>query len=298
MLFDMGVRSDWKSLPPRIVSLVERTTVIRPGDMNIAEILDTDRGDLGVKRKDIEAIIWSHNHFDHIGDPSTFPETTELVVGPGVREISWPGYPTHVDAAVLDSDIAGRHVREINFESGLTIGRFRAADYFGDGSFYLLDAPGHAVGHLCGLARVTSSPSSFVFMGADACHHAGVLRPSEYLPLPKIIDPPPFRGPSIARCPGDLLQSLHPRNTLTEPFFTPSRQLFPDHDAALDTVRKIIELDASDDIFVVIAHDLSLRDQIQFHPKTINNWKEEGLRSATRWLFCRDFEKAILKCVN
>jgi hypothetical protein len=34
-------------------------------------------------------------------------------------------------------------VREISFdESDLEIGGFRALDYFGDGSFYLLDAPG------------------------------------------------------------------------------------------------------------------------------------------------------------
>ncbi len=33
-----------------------------------------------------------------------------------------------------------------------------AVDYFGDGSFLPLDGPGHAIGHLCGLARTTVDP--------------------------------------------------------------------------------------------------------------------------------------------
>lgn len=39
----------------------------------------------------------------------------------------------------------GRNLREVNFDTdsnGLRLGRFQAIDYFGDGSFYLLDAPG------------------------------------------------------------------------------------------------------------------------------------------------------------
>lgn len=44
----------------------------------------------------------------------------------------------------------------------------RCSRLFGDGSFYLLEAPGHATGHMCGLARTTADPPLFVFMGADA----------------------------------------------------------------------------------------------------------------------------------
>ena len=48
----------------------------------------------------------SHWHFDHIGDPSTFPGTTELVVGPGFKEKFFPGYPAIEDAPVRESDFA------------------------------------------------------------------------------------------------------------------------------------------------------------------------------------------------
>lgn len=110
---------------------------------------------------------------DHIGAPALFPKSTALVVGPGFKKQYTPGYPTNPDAVLREDDWEGRTFREVDIkkEGGeLKIGRFWAYDYFGDGSFYLLATPGHTVGHLCGLARVTSIPDSFVLMGGDACH--------------------------------------------------------------------------------------------------------------------------------
>jgi len=200
---------------------------------------------------------------------------------------------------VLDADIEGRAVREINFtENPIRIGRFNAYDYFGDGSFYLLDSPGHSVGHLTALARVTtagdenSEHDSFVLMGADACHHPGVLRPTEYLPLPAHLSPSPLKL-FAHTCPGEVLQHLQPRDNPAEPFFTVSPILFPDHEAALDTVRKIAELDAADNIFIILAHDESIKSHIDMFPRPINDWKVKDLRRKTRWLFCKDFASAL-----
>jgi glyoxylase-like metal-dependent hydrolase (beta-lactamase superfamily II) len=298
VVFDLGVRPDWDNYAPKIVSLIKATTKVTPGT-DVASVLDNS--DLGIKSKDISAIIWSHNHFDHIGDPSTFPPTTELIVGHGVSAASWPGWPSNPDAGVLNSDIEGRVLREIK-SNGLKIGRFDALDFFGDGSFYLLNAPGHAVGHLCALARTTADPPSFVFMGADSCHHAGILRPTDYLPLPRFITPSPFvdgliegaNQPNIAVCRGELLQQLTQGQSPSAPFFSVAKSpVFLDHDAATDTVRKIQELDSADNIFVLLAHDLSLRDKIPLFPKTINGWKASNLGFETRWLFCSDFELAL-----
>lgn len=66
---------------------------------------------------------------------------------------------------LTNSGPRGRFVRELTFEEGedhpvLSIGDFKAIDFFGDGSFYLLDTPGHAVGHLCGLARTSTAGES------------------------------------------------------------------------------------------------------------------------------------------
>ena len=302
VLFDLGVRRDWENLAPRTVSLIRQTTECRT-DKNVSEILDEQAGlaEPAVRSTDIEAIIWSHHHFDHIGDPSTFPPTTDLVVGPGVKAMCWPAYPRNPDSLVLDADIEGRAVREIDFTAKpVRIGRFDAFDYFGDGSFYLLDSPGHAIGHITALARVTtagdgdSTHDTFVFMGADACHHPGVLRPSEYLPLPAHIAPSPVPHISGHTCPGDLLQQLQHNCNPAEPFFTVSTLIFPDHAAAMDTVRKIAELDAADNVFVILAHDESLKGYIDLFPLPINNWREKGLRSKTRWLFCKDFASALI----
>ena len=302
VVFDLGVRPDWENLPPRIVSLVKTTTIITPGS-SIASVLDSNHSsDLNIRSADITSVIWSHNHFDHTGDPSTFPASTELVVGPGLRDLSWPGWPTNQDAGVLDSDIAGRNVREISFsaENPLKIGSFDAFDFFGDGAFYLLDAPGHAQGHLCGLARTTASPDSFVFMGADACHHPGVLRPTEFLPLPLSFTPSPpsfsmhVTDKSRSACPGSALQTLSLGRSPTTPFFQVANSpLFSDHDAAVETVRKIQELDASAEILVVLAHDLSLRERVPLFPERVNGWRKLGLKESTRWLFCGDLEGAL-----
>ncbi|CAF9936264.1 MAG: hypothetical protein HETSPECPRED_010279 [Heterodermia speciosa] len=312
IIFDLGVRPDWENSAPKTVSIIKAATVVTPGT-DVASTLDSDSSGLNIRSKDIDAVIWSHNHFDHIGNMSTFPPSTDLILGPGVRAASWPGWPSNPEAEILDSDIHGRAVREISFDGATTdqvlkIGRFDAVDFFRDGSFYLLDALGHAVGHLCALARTTAHPPSFVFLGADACHHAGVLRPTEYLPLPRSVAPSsPFPRDSTAdakELTGEILNrgicpgALHQRLTLAQrpdaPFFTVANgPLFADHDAAMGTVRKMQEVDAAGDVFVLIAHDGSLRGKIPLFPERINGWMAHGLRAETRWLFCKDFEGAL-----
>lgn len=94
----------------------------------------------GVELDSVNAVIWSHTHFDHIGDISIFPSTTELVVGPGT---DFRTHPEHEDAHLIESDIAGRKVTELSFSHALLhIADLPALDYFGDGSFYILDTPG------------------------------------------------------------------------------------------------------------------------------------------------------------
>lgn len=313
IVFDLGVRPDWENCAPRIVSLLrEHNTVARGRD--VATIITESAPTLGISTADVEAIVWSHNHFDHTGDPSTFPSCTKLVVGPGVTAASWPGYPTRAEAIVRDSDAAGRLVEEVSFKgSELKIGRFDAVDYFGDGSFYLLDAPGHAVGHMCALARTSSEPPSFIFMGADCCHHAGALRPSKnsLLDLQGLIgctmqqhgcsgaanrDLAAVGGKSAQKpvpCPGDFLLSILDKANDRPLFGVPRNLIFPEHDAAVETVAKIQELDSLDEVFVIISHDMSIRDHIPLFPDNINGWREADLRRRTRWLFLKDFKDGV-----
>lgn len=183
--------------------------------------------------------VWfSHWHWDHIGDPSSFPSTTELIVGQGFSDAMLPGYPSNPESPIRESDYAyvcwsfalqsetnltfvsrGRKLREIRFDSpdAFQIGKFPAVDYFGDGSFYFLDSPGHAIGHLCGLARTTVNPPTFILMGGDICHDPGIFRPSEYLPVPSSITPNPLNLESdIPFCPGSAFEELqHSRGRKT-----------------------------------------------------------------------------------
>ena len=125
----------------------------------------------------------------------------------------------------------------------------------------------HAIGHLCALARTTSSPASFMFLGADCCHYSGEFRPTPYLPLPKTITPNPFhtRGGGVHKrcnssCPGSLFLEIHPKKSPTEPFYTLPTDAVQngvalDWDYAVESMKKMAEFDAADDVFVILAHD-------------------------------------------
>ncbi|MCJ1350767.1 MAG: hypothetical protein MMC33_000748 [Icmadophila ericetorum] len=225
VLFDLSVRRDWENYSPSTVPLNKGTITVRTS-LDISQILDASPSCPDISSASISAIICFHSHFDYIGDPSIFPPTTTLVVGPDFRSSTTCCYPTDPTSSLLDSDFADRPLREIDFNSTeFRIGQFPAFDYFGDGSLYLLHAPGHHPSHICALARTTpsssSTGSSFILMGADSCHHVGLLRPSPYLPLPTTIFPSPlsrFAALGLS-CPGEALQALRPQKSATEPFF-------------------------------------------------------------------------------
>lgn len=292
VLFDLGVRKDWENLNPGTAKHIKDLNWTVQVEKDVAEILKEHQVD--VDGGTIDAVIWSHHHWDHNGNMKTFPGSTDLVVGPGFKEAFMPGYPLKEDAPVLASDFEGRNVREIRVAEegkGLKIGRFNAYDYFGDGSFYLLDTPGHSIGHMCGLARTTASPPSFVFMGGDACHHGGEFRPSEYMPLPKEISPSPIKH--LSPCPGHLLQQIHREKSATTPFFEVAPSFAHDAELANWTIDGVQEFDISPEVFVLIAHDETVVPLIDLYPKPINDWREKDLAKKARWRFLGDFDKAV-----
>lgn len=246
-------------------------------------------------------------HFDHTGDPSTFPSSTKLIVGQGFKNAFMPGYPSNPKGHVLETDFKDREVLEVPFHnSDVRIGRFRAFDYFGDGSFYILDSPGHAIGHVNALARTHASPSTgFIHLGGDSIHHAGEIRPTEYLPLPDTIEPSPLPKLHPKACPGHIftpvLRNASKTNHILE-FQDPFKGMVEDQKFAIiyddpllrDTVTKDEELDASEDVFTLIAHDWSLKGTINEWPATLNEWKEKGWKDNTRWKFLEDFEAVVV----
>ncbi|KAI9170591.1 Cytochrome P450 monooxygenase mpaDE [Paramyrothecium foliicola] len=312
IVFDLGLPPQLETdLPPRVLANVEvllnGTTFNNP--KGVAQTLI----DGGVPLESIDTIIWSHTHWDHIGRPSLFPLQTDLVVGNGTLAMFGHGYPENPDSPYLSRELDGRTVREVEFSpGGLRIGELAAVDYFGDGSFYLLEAPGHEVGHINALARVTSKPPSFILLGADSFHHAAQLRPSRHVHLPKWIDleypiesvPDPL--------PRHLLYDIHPSQNLNSypswaqnltsltksPFVTinvheDGTSISRDPPIARDVISKLQRFDADDRILILAAHDTSFRDIIDVFPKKADGWKAKDWKSRGRWQFLADFEDAL-----
>ncbi|KAF9030088.1 hypothetical protein BDZ89DRAFT_1245249 [Hymenopellis radicata] len=155
LFYDLGIRQDQEAFSP-----VNKALLKIWKDAGLCGIVfDKDVGEnltlRGLSPKDIDVVIWSHSHIDHIGDMALFP--TELIVGPGTGLRT---YPTTPDATLIESDLKGHKVTELQ-DFSLTISGIRALDYFCDGSLYILDAPGHCPGHVMALVRVTQTSSVY-----------------------------------------------------------------------------------------------------------------------------------------
>ncbi|KAJ6500612.1 hypothetical protein C8R45DRAFT_1122809 [Mycena sanguinolenta] len=310
-MFDLGMRTDPLNLPPSVSSFFQSGVYsIDAPFKGITELLEEG----GIPLESIETVIWSHSHFDHISDMSLWPNTTNLVIGPGTNRSLYPEFP---DGALQASDFAGHDVTELTFDNtNITFGGLPAIDYFGDGSFYLLNTPGvrsvsavlvtrqtdlnshkHLVGHITALARVTPSTynqsSTFIVLGADTSHHPGQLRPR-----------PKFQA--AYPCPAHLLTQSK-TSVSTDYFWSPDSDVgafdvlsreqpllsIPDLPNSGDadpvanrvSLDKIADFDADDDFFVVLAHDESLIDVLPYFPASLSAWKEDGIKDKVLWGF-------------
>ncbi|KAI2478915.1 Metallo-hydrolase-oxidoreductase [Pyrenophora tritici-repentis] len=304
LLFDLGVRKDWReNCPTTFVQGIERSGYIITVEKDVATILTEN----GVSLTDIGGIIWSHWHFDHVGDPGRFPPTTDLIVGPGFKRHFVPAFPTVPESHVDERAWAGRQLCEVDFDDAneefgkrLQIGKFQALDFYGDGSFYLLNTPGHTVGHISVLARTTVEPPTFIFLGGDIAHHGGEFRPTNYNPLPQEIAPHPLRHrlPMVPpSCPGEMFVAMHPKKSRNEPFFDPTPAEGGWHFCAAEATRsidKMTEFDAWQNIFPVIAHDESLRGVVKFFPAGANEWKVKGWKEKSFWGFLAEFAREVV----
>ena len=310
MLFDLGVAKSWKTMMSAndVAELTETMGIGINVEEDVADVLlQGNHGDL----TDIEYIIYSHHHYDHVGDPSRFPTATSILVGPEFVKAYLPGYPTDPNSELLydAGKNKGRKIIELDFDPRtskhkcLTIGGFQAIDFFNDGSFFLLSTPGHTMSHISALARTTYSEtevgvsaSTFVFLGGDIAHHASVFRPSPYLPIPEIISPSRLCDVGDAgipsNCHSDLFTKYHYRfhesDGETMARCTPFGKVAgPDDDLALSqrSVEQLMLFDAMENVFVIFAHDRSLADVVEYYPETVNSWKRKGWKEKGLWRF-------------
>ncbi|KAJ7137331.1 beta-lactamase-like protein [Mycena crocata] len=285
LMFDLGLRSDPLNLVPSIASGFASGEYHVDPFKGITELLE----DGGISLDTIDAVVWSHSHFDHIGDMSKFPNSTKLVIGPATNRSTYPEFP---DAELQDSDLAGHEIIELNFDhANLTFSGLPALDYFGDGSFYLLNTPGHRIGHITALARVT--PSSFLVLGGDTGHHVGLLRPR-----------PEFQR--TYPCPAHLLAESR-ASVSTQYFWSPGSDpsrfdihsrdqpllsipdkpntVHADPVAARVTLDKLAAFDADEDFLVILSHDESLINILPYFPASLSPWRANGMKDEAVWGF-------------
>ena len=58
------------------------------------------------------------------------------------------------------------------------------------------------------------------------------------------------------------------------------------------------EFDAQENILVMIAHDNTMLDVVDFFPHSANDWKSKGWREKGLWKFLRDFHEAVKEMVD
>ncbi|KAJ6590584.1 hypothetical protein DFH09DRAFT_207932 [Mycena vulgaris] len=288
VMFDLGPRKDLQNVAPSVAVAIKAFAM--PVSRDIVEQLI----DAGVTLDSISAVIWSHAHFDHTGDMSKFPSSTDLVFGQDMVKTTSASNPK---SQLLESDLAGRKLVELDFaNSQLEFGGLKAHDFFGDGSFYVLNAPGHLAGHVCALARVT--PTSFVVLGGDACHHAGVLRPTEALhkhfPCPGEILAATCRSISATHFPPVDSTGAFDLAAHTSPLLDVAENgYYEDPPTARASIKNIGSFDANADVFVVLAHDESLMSVIEPFPASLDGWQAKGWKDLVTWAFLAEENPAF-----
>ena len=172
LVFDLGLRRDWENYPPPVSGRIEQFFGPLISIPDVPESLQ--RG--GLTTDDINDVVISHVHWDHIGNPDLFKKSN-FIVGHGSKNVLTNGAPLNDKSAfnkdLLPHDGRTKELPPLSDDKWQDIGPFKGIDHYGDGSVYLLDAPGHLPGHANLLARM--GPSSWLYLAGDACHDRRLL---------------------------------------------------------------------------------------------------------------------------
>jgi glyoxylase-like metal-dependent hydrolase (beta-lactamase superfamily II) len=288
-IFDLGMRKDLENLPPLLKENVLPQFKCEP--QSPADILK-EHATPNQQPEKIKAVIFSHMHFDHVGDGAQAGfASAEMWIGPTCCTYARPGYPIEPRAPTLSDTLPADGSRKIveayipddmlkeandarvgKVTQGMVKGLYagtdlkkpewiglgafdRAFDAFGDGSAYLIDAPGHSAGHQMMLVRTTSEgdESTFVLLAGDCFHHPIMLQ--------------------------------EPLRTARPPYSKESMHSEPE--IAIDTIWRTREFAKRDNVWVVAAHDYTIGEGIQKGKKVIeglvdiNEWKEKQWKKTT-----------------
>ncbi|ORY29316.1 beta-lactamase-like protein [Naematelia encephala] len=272
ILWDMGLRQDPENSPDSIVNGALKKFIPHPAPGPISRLVQH-----GYDVSKIKLVIFSHEHFDRTGDLDTLPSPSPpILLGPGSIESISPGHPQDPNAAWPSTWLKKYHFTELPdpnsikaapFESELAdlepkgsktrmyqpVGCFdHGVDWFGDGSLWIIDAPGHCAGHIMALCRVTVDPSTYILLGGDASHSQDL-----YLPVPSSPDFP-----------------TDPRSPI--PVINGKPQLATDPKLATYTIGQLSRMSAEDNVMVLLAHEGEVEGVVKTYPDDLAGWKVGG----------------------
>ncbi|KAF2794008.1 hypothetical protein K505DRAFT_275897 [Melanomma pulvis-pyrius CBS 109.77] len=189
IVFDLGLRRDIKRYAAPIQKHVE-TRQPMTTDPDVVKSLALG----GLTPDDIDSVIYSHVHWDHVGEPRDFPIST-FIVGHGALALlngtssSLRGghsffehdlLPEGRTVELADPDMA--QSTKLSHLPGVFNDKThwqphgslpQTLDLFADGSLLIVNAPGHLPGHINILAQ--TSPTHQVYLAGDACHDRRLL---------------------------------------------------------------------------------------------------------------------------
>ncbi|CZR54237.1 uncharacterized protein PAC_04120 [Phialocephala subalpina] len=193
IVFDLGLRRNLE----RYSEPIQRHAATRQPISTDPDVVKSLKAG-GLTPDDIDYVIYSHVHWDHVGEPHDFSQSI-FVVGHGAPDL-FHGTSTSLRGghSFFESDLLpqGRTI-ELSSPTQRPLGITQShsqkpgtpnfhqpwtshlhlphvIDLFQDGSLYIVDTPGHLPGHINLLAR--TGPNESVYLAGDACHDRRILR--------------------------------------------------------------------------------------------------------------------------
>jgi hypothetical protein len=119
VMFDIGIRKDTENLAPAILKTFANPDGSFP--FKVEKDIPTQLKEGGIELDTIDTVIWrsvdsqghlwgaltidpSHSHFDHVGDMSLFPNSTNVLAGPGTLKNTQPPFPENPNALNVKTD--------------------------------------------------------------------------------------------------------------------------------------------------------------------------------------------------
>ncbi|KAF4470598.1 3-hydroxyisobutyrate dehydrogenase [Fusarium albosuccineum] len=169
ILFDLGLRRNTEDYTLPIQNHLRNRLPMQTLPDVRQSLLDG-----GLACQDIDEVILSHVHWDHIGTPADFPQA-RFFVGAGSLGVLKDGFNGHMSHSHFQHDLFDNlDVTEFSSPDGWQVaGGLHIHDLDAEGAVYVVDSPGHLLGHIALLAR--KGPRHWVLLIGDACHDSRLL---------------------------------------------------------------------------------------------------------------------------